>query len=115
MFLTEDEARKRWCPFARVIEGSFDPDLPTYAAAVNRNLHESQRPHARCIASGCMMWRSTGPQHDTLAVAEIPEQEAKASAKGWHKTPDRDADGNKIWTKPKPEQGWCGLAGRPIQ
>lgn len=42
--MTEDEAREKWCPMARV-----DPP--------RMNLKTIRISGARCIASACMMWR----------------------------------------------------------
>lgn len=50
--MTEDEARKLWCPFARVTDHSGQPanrygddDKPLYIAGV------------QCLASKCAAWR----------------------------------------------------------
>jgi len=55
---TEDEARKRWCPFARVGTTTTDERL---AVALNRVENTGGivlNPFAaRCIASDCMAWR----------------------------------------------------------
>jgi len=66
--MTEDEAKTKWCPFVRAI-GAVSDD-----AAANRwptdpdgefddtlGLDAWGHPHALCIASQCMAWR-TGPQ-----------------------------------------------------
>ena len=77
--MTEDEARQKWCPFARVgIRGSgADPnDRDWRGASFNRaiyldndpdnraiylgndpNNREYQSDWPKCIASECMMWR----------------------------------------------------------
>lgn len=52
--LTEDQAKTRWCPFARVgLDWHFDGQFAHFAA--NRN--NDGEPIGRCIASGCMQWR----------------------------------------------------------
>lgn len=58
MMLTEEEARKKWCPFVRYYEAGD-------RAASNRWRQSlpAEEPHAlnpvpcRCIASDCMMWQ----------------------------------------------------------
>ena len=52
--LTEDEAKTRWCPFAReaIQAGS------SAAATANRHLG---RALCTCLASGCMAWRDAAP------------------------------------------------------
>lgn len=60
--MTEDEARKKWCPFVRT--------GLTAGMAVNR--HVSDTPggvegvwdETRCIASDCMMWRWKDAEKD---------------------------------------------------
>jgi hypothetical protein len=47
--MTEDEAKTKWCPHARVLDGS-----PPGGAGVNRKGPEAG---VYCIASGCMAWR----------------------------------------------------------
>jgi hypothetical protein len=55
--LTEEEARKRWCPFAR----SFDTptELPEHIIASGTNRKRGGAPDqwCLCIASDCMVWR----------------------------------------------------------
>lgn len=50
--LTEEAAREKWCPFARVY-AVVDGDVVT----VNRETLSQPAKWCRCIASGCMMWR----------------------------------------------------------
>jgi hypothetical protein len=46
--MTEDEAKTKWCPFARIADG--EPSV-----AVNRPEPYGDVPH--CLASFCMAWR----------------------------------------------------------
>jgi hypothetical protein len=50
--LTEAEAKKRWCPFARA-PGNYAYGLPTN----NRNERGGPTARAKCIGSDCMAWR----------------------------------------------------------
>lgn len=103
--MTEDEAKTKWCPHARVLNWGLadlesdikrdtnSPDDPyefrSYPA-INREFtkstdQESAREYAnwegsRCIGSDCMMWRQT--------IAAMPLNERLA-------------------------EGYCGLAGKP--
>lgn len=46
---TEAEAKKCWCPFARVAN--------SFAAATNRSKQKQISKWTKCIASECMAWR----------------------------------------------------------
>lgn len=82
--LTEEEARKKWCPMARVSINAehfhggnrFEPisDVPNSRLAGMTN----------CIASDCMMWRTAAP---TRTAADFRQS--------------------------IPPLGFCGLAGPP--
>jgi len=59
--MTEEEAKKRWCPFARVISGDdperapngpYNRDHWITDEGVEDTIHRST-----CIASDCMAWR----------------------------------------------------------
>ena len=60
--MTEEEARKRWCPFVRYATRDDGGDYPERAHVVtgNRFLHKPGPGLTNCIASGCMAWRWTG-------------------------------------------------------
>lgn len=46
--MTEEEARKHWCPFSRLSGGN---------SAFNRGLDGKTYDETNCIASECMAWR----------------------------------------------------------
>lgn len=61
--MTEDDARKKWCPFARVPDGGGVTGAVT---ATNRHAGQKTggdgkprilRGNAMCIAAECMAWR----------------------------------------------------------
>jgi hypothetical protein len=50
--MTEEEARTKWCPFARVC-------TDTHAGSFNRYTQgEAEGGPSNCIASACMAWRT---------------------------------------------------------
>jgi hypothetical protein len=60
MLMTEQEARTKWCPHARVntlVTGTDYNETAVGGAACNRADPSSMYDKATCIASGCMAWR----------------------------------------------------------
>ncbi len=62
--MTEEEAKQKWCPHVRFGE-----------EAVNRGEGDMMTPNPRCksvwnncIASDCMMWKSTVTREDARAM-----------------------------------------------
>jgi hypothetical protein len=57
--VTEDEARGKWCPFARRASTRSDYDSVVRAMASINRIGEDGRPdpECRCVASDCMAWR----------------------------------------------------------
>ncbi len=93
--LTEEQAKEKWCPFARVVIGDE-------VARASGNRFTSGHYHneaARCLGSGCMLWK-WGP-------AEFLRLDANGN-------PDPDLSGPSPWTYPKEEsgRGYCGFGGR---
>jgi len=88
--ITEEEARKKWCPMGGI--GSHDnPKLPSGSA---------------CIASECAAWRGKAFEIYTNTDAELGE-------KGWER---KRIAGREVWWREIPEDmrtGYCGLAGKP--
>lgn len=50
--MTEDEARKKWCPFATVVAFNFQQNM--IPVAINRTRGLGEQP--TCLGSGCMAW-----------------------------------------------------------
>jgi len=55
--MTEEEARVRWCPFARAAQAADETD----SCVVNRTPLGNIDAGALCIASDCMAWRNNPP------------------------------------------------------
>jgi len=83
--VTEDEAKKRWCPFVRVSNGP-DGSWNTMQDARSEQTYF-------CRASACMAWRKTGSKCRNRVGSLV----------------DRDIDGTGAWI----DIGYCGLAGAP--
>jgi hypothetical protein len=81
--MTEDEAKKKWCPMVRVGEGSSTDNRNCSAGIVNKNPGEGSQWNC-CIASSCMMWRCADSYFSTTTG-----------------------------TVRKPDTGYCGLGGKP--
>lgn len=98
--MTEDEAKTKWCPFARIMDWN-GPHEPTGnnrgVAAVNRA--QDDDAGTRCIASACMAWRER--KRLVLRTEPWPEKET-TGAPVMPSGADVVIDG-----------GYCGLAGAP--
>ncbi len=96
--LTEDEAKRKWCPSARAIPARLDDDgmiaVPAGVPAHNRVQERGETEatwHAahNCLASVCMAWRWTHSSAEVGGVKRIDHED----------------------TRPL---GYCGLAG-PVE
>lgn len=68
--MTEDEAKTKWCPFARVPMSYLD-NSP--APAVNRAYSgNSAYEGSLCIASACMAWRWAGTASQYPKSSDVP-------------------------------------------
>lgn len=93
MILTEDEAKKKWCPEVRT-GLTAGMAVNHHVGGVYGNKHAGDvHDETRCIASGCMMWRWKGWNSDKYP--SIYEAQKK------------DAGPDPI------RYGFCGKAGRP--
>ena len=83
--MTEDEAKRTWCPFVRVVVDYMSAaDHPTTLSG-NRNQDGTPATGTLCLASGCQQRRW---------------ERAKAG-RGQPRAP----------SPPQPTQGFCGLSG----
>jgi hypothetical protein len=57
MILTEEEAKGKWCPHARVIFNHRDEEKMRTHAATSYNRSSDPMPLSNCIGSGCMAWK----------------------------------------------------------
>lgn len=96
--MTEDEAKTKWCPFARQMVTAESKGAMSGPIAVGSANRFEDDPNGRprgsmCVASGCMAWRwGFSPREATAAAVDAPMTHAK---------------------RPFVADGFCGLAGRP--
>ncbi len=95
--MTEEEAKKRWCPFARCFPDNSEG--MTDGAGNRWTLDQDDKPNAfgndnKCIGSACMAWRWFHPGHDPDLPRQFP-----------------DVIGSEL--NKRRDIGFCGLAGKP--
>jgi len=66
MLVSEEEAQRKWCPFARVSDGTQIAD--TQRSTFNRHFEGQGSGACYCIGSACMAWREVA-----LAPDEAPK------------------------------------------
>jgi hypothetical protein len=109
--VTEEEAKKKWCPFAK-------PDLYKSRAGMSRNVNSEPLKGTSCIGSACMAWRSTGRERGPIVerVKAEPGSSQPFGENGSYEViePGNPAKGGN-WVRHEPglEHGYCGLAGQP--
>lgn len=90
--MTEDQAKTKWCPFARVNNGQGYNANRDWEARADSPFNK----RSRCIASACMAWRWNEP---------------------WTSQTEEGHGGDlvlRLKRKPgEPKLGYCGLAGPP--
>lgn len=105
MTTTEDEAKAKWCPFARGSELERHDDRQAHGRHDVPTNHVVVRPLSRlpisvpeplrCIASQCMAWRwYPAPRQDTVTIV-------------------LHVDGSATSDQMPATHGGCGLAGKP--
>lgn len=95
--MTEDQAKTKWCPFARVFLAG-DYWQSTNGADLMAMTADNMRPLTRCIASACIAWR-WGVEHPGGGWIECAPNKAIAESRA--KEPSYVVG------------GYCGLAGKP--
>jgi hypothetical protein len=114
MMLTEEQAKEKWCPFARfnIVSRNMPSPGPMNRAGDDRG--EDMNPRqARCIGSQCMAWRRV-PQyevHHHVNACRKPELD-RPPGDGWQLQPEQNGH-NAYWTRENAiAKGYCGLAGQ---
>lgn len=124
--MTEEEAKTKWCPFARVGVRWMDSQAESLAdlTAVPVNRGSSAEDLARCIGSACMAWRqnAAGDWAEQFAVflrvgrpidaIRLHRNETGSTLKDAKDFVDGVLDGTQQMPSSRPS-GYCGLAGRP--
>jgi len=103
--MTEEEAKTKWCPFARVADTGDKGHI-----TVNRHNGAPYYSETFCIASACMAWRWDVDHEISL--------DSHAGDKEWYETVRADlnkhATFQTVWVRRfKNQNGHCGLAGQP--
>jgi hypothetical protein len=114
--VTEDEAKMKWCPFARLVAGSISLDgssthqsQPAYNRVVDQDKWAFPKGGA-CIGSACMAWGTLPDQHQyrDLPNGQTPDGE------GWEQDGEGFSEGETSWARLITNRGgYCGLAGTP--
>lgn len=106
MLMTEDEARTKWCPMARIATNIYP-----HASAINRG-HDSGVPQippgCQCIASKCAMWQWHWQSYDIPRGASVPD--------GWRIKEAITSTAGNEYNRLVPVSaplGYCGLADEP--
>ena len=125
--VTEEEARKKWCPFVRLMSvAKRDGKRDTAVTAFNRialtsdaATHDMSPAAARCIASECMAWRwgeieseNDGVYEGRLEPGEFNPPFAQCPP-GYEVTSYNSASFCAVKNHRNVVKGWCGLAGKP--
>lgn len=93
MAYTEEEAKEKWCPFARNLSTGISVSFNRYIN--NKGVLYAPATEAPCIASGCMVWRWTRTPSEASAYEQACRLEGRPPF-----PPDTEA------------KGYCGLAGK---
>jgi len=75
MIITEEQAKSKWCPMARVHSKTNTSSYNKYPDSDTELPSVPVPDQARCIASDCMMWRwhPDYRQDGYCGLAEVPK------------------------------------------
>ena len=71
--MTEEEARKKWCPHVRLWQISGNGNDTAYNRTESEIGNNINPIRSRCIASDCMMWESYGMGGGDCGLKRISE------------------------------------------
>ena len=97
--MTEDEAKTKWCPFARVGYANGDISSATPNRLTEGSTTDCLNGANLCIASGCMAWRS---RHQWFDNAQQEPEWVSYAPYAFEPGEGQERD-----------DGYCGLAGAP--
>jgi hypothetical protein len=113
--MTEDEAKKKWCPLAKPTVSLEHIILPT-----GRKLEQREDGKIlvedHCIGSACMAWRWNPLMADDQFKNAIIKAAAEIEDKSENKmkaTKHVMANRSKYGLPTEPFDGYCGLSGKP--
>ena len=112
--ISEIEAKKLWCPFARQLvtldKGDFN-STPFAVASANRfDADKNGRTRVSlCLGSGCMAWAWDSPEY----IAAFDYGRAPPENMGWEKVNRANGDGF-YWRRYNTDRkGCCSLMKKP--
>lgn len=116
--MTEDEAKTKWCPHARMVETGPNGNsvarnrvTKVDAAFENPTVHADTLAGAQCIASACMAWRwSEGKRAEAFHEAVRAHMRTQAKPNAATATQEVYAARGHEFER---TEGVCGLAGAP--
>lgn len=108
--MTQDEAKTKWCPFAKRTTGK----LSSYSVREpsGEEIHMDLRAYGECLASACMAWRWS----DMLGRRNVETGviESVADAKPGDTISGRGAGvGYTLGYEKSKVDGYCGMAVKP--
>lgn len=110
--MTEEEAKTKWCPFARfVIDATTAFPMGNRfdgAASGESKVGQEAAAQCLCIASACMAWRAVDPNRPDLRRLELEARIHRPEAVYMVQRAMMEAD-----RYPPVSKGYCGLAGSP--
>lgn len=107
--MTEDDARQRWCPFARIFNGG---------TATNRMVTGEPAPASHCLGHGCMAWRWQPLAVDNAYLEAVKRATAEAKEAGTFvnlAAAKVNANRAAYGLPERSTEGYCGLAGKPAE